>query len=141
MVQEGLRAAACGDPSSLVRRAAVDRLRGGESEPLLAHVAQHDPDPHVRVAAARRLGREPYVQLACQVLEAALREGTKPQVKHDAHHALKRLSPEYRQLAAQRAREANLAGTGTPQYQWRKRQPEAAMIAERERVGSERLST
>jgi hypothetical protein len=77
--------------------------------PLLAHVAQHDPDPHVRVAAASRLGSEPHRQVACQVLEAVLRGDASLQVKREAHLALKRLSPEYRQLAAQRAREANLA--------------------------------
>jgi hypothetical protein len=115
VVQAAFRAAVREDPSSLARRAAVGGLRGGDVLPLLAHVAQHDPDPHVRVAAARRLGREPYLQLACEVLEAALREGARRQVKHDAHEALKRLSPEYRQLAAQRAREARWPWT------WRSR--------------------
>jgi hypothetical protein len=97
------------DPSALVRRAAIGRLRGDDAPPLLAHVAQRDPDPHVRVAAASRLGGEPHRQLACQVLEAVLRGDASLQVKREAHLALKLLSPEYRQLAAQRAREANLA--------------------------------
>jgi hypothetical protein len=108
-VQEAFRAAVRGDTSALVRRGAVRGLRGDDVLPLLAHVAEHDPDAHVRVAAAQRLGHEPYRQLACRVLEAALRDTPRPQVKRDAHLALKRLSPEYRQLSAQRARAANLA--------------------------------
>ncbi len=119
-VQEAFRGAVREDPSSLVRRAAVSGLRGDDALPLLAQVAQHDADPHVRVAAAQRLGREPYLPLACRVLEAALREDAKPQVKHDAHQALQRLSPEYRRLAAQRAREASLAGAAQP-WTWRSR--------------------
>ena len=125
-VQEALRAAAREDPSNLVRRAAVDRLRGSDALPLIAHIAQTDPDAHVRVAAAQKLGREPYLQLACRVLEAALRESDKPQVKHDAHQALKRLNPEYRQLAAQRAREASLAGAEPPWRTRRRRRRDAA---------------
>ncbi|MDQ3703215.1 MAG: hypothetical protein M3442_20195, partial [Chloroflexota bacterium] len=94
---------------------AVGGLRGDDALPLLAHVAEHDSDAHVRVAAASLIGREPrHHLLACQVLEAALREDAKPQVKHDAHQALKRLSPQYRQLAAQRAREASLARAAQP---------------------------
>lgn len=113
-VQEAFRAAARGDSSALVRRAAVVGLRGDDALPLLAQVAEQDPDVHVRVAAAQRLGRAPYLELACRVLEAALGDTPSPQVKHDAHQALKRLSPEYRQLAARRAREANLAGEPIP---------------------------
>lgn len=106
-VQEAFRAAVRGDSSALVRRGAVGGLRGDDVLPLLAHVAAHDPDAHVRVAAAQRLGHEPFLQLACRVLEAALRDHPSPRVERDAHQALKRLSPEYRQLAAQRAREAS----------------------------------
>ena len=137
MVQEAFRAAVREDPSSLVRRAAVGGVRGDDALPLLAHVAQHDPDPHVRVAAASTIGGRPqYHVVACQALEAALREDARPQVKRDAHHALKRLSPEYRQLAAQRAREASLAGARMP-HQWRKRRSKPVPALERERVGSE----
>ena len=112
-VREAFEAAVREDPSSLARRAAVGGLRGDNVWALLAQVAEYDLDPHVRVAAARRLGHEPYLQLACRVLEAALREDAKRRVNYDAHHALKRLSPAYRQLAAQRAREANLARART----------------------------
>jgi hypothetical protein len=38
-----------------------------------------------------------------------LREDVTSKVRREAHLTLKRLSPEYRQLAAQRAREASLA--------------------------------
>jgi hypothetical protein len=112
-VCEAFRAAVVEDPSSLVRRAAVGGL-GDDALPMLAHVAQHDPDVHVRVAAAQRLDREPYLQIACRELEAALQADARPQVKREAHLALKRLSPAYRQLAAQRAREANLARAAQP---------------------------
>jgi len=139
-VQEAFRVAALEDPSNLVRRAAVNGLRASDALPLLAQVVQTDPDAHVRIAAAQKLGREPYLQLACRVLEAALRESEKPQVQHDAHQALKRLSPEYRQLAAQRAREASLARAGVPQPQWRKRRSGPVLTLARENEGSERLS-
>lgn len=136
-VQNAFRVAAREDPSSLVRRAAVNGLSVSDALPLLAHIAQTDPDAHVRVAAAQKLGRGPYVQLACQVLEAALRESGKPQVQHDAHQALKRLSPEYRQLAAQRAREASLGRAGGPPHQWRKRRARRSPTLKLESAGTE----
>ena len=79
--------------------------------------------------AAQRLGSEPYLQLACRVLEAALRESEKPQVRHDAHLALKRFSPEYRQVAAQQAREASLTGAEPPWRSRRRRRKDAATAA------------
>lgn len=114
-VQEAFRAAVREDTSGLVGRAAVGCLRGDAAPPLLAHVAEHDPDPHVRVAAASLIGDDPrYHLLACRVLEAVERQHAKPQVKREAHQALKRLSPEYRQRAAQRARDAHLARAAQP---------------------------
>lgn len=121
LVQAAFQEAALEDSSALVRRAAVGGLRGEDVLPLLAHIAEHDPDAHVRVAAAQRLGHATYLQLACDVLQAALRGDPSPQVKHDAHQALKRLSPEYRRLAAQRAREANVAGDPLPPHRLRRR--------------------
>lgn len=137
-VQDAFRATVRDDPSALVRRAAVGGLQGDDVSPLLAHVAHHDPDAHVRVAAAQRLAHEPYLQLACQVLEAALRDTPSPQVKHDAHQALKRLSPDYRRLAAQQAREAHLAGDHIRLHRWRRRGSVPVPKTARESVAGER---
>ena len=120
-VKEAFRAAVLDDPSALVRRSAVLYLRGDDALPLLARVAEHDVDALVRVTAARRLGREPYLQLACRVLEAAVRENASLQVTREAHLTLKRFSPEYRQRVAERAREANLAGEPIPPVRVRRR--------------------
>lgn len=49
--------------------------------------------------------------LAQEVLEGVLAVPTRKPTWREAHLALKRLSPAYRQLAAQRAREAHLART------------------------------
>jgi HEAT repeat protein len=104
-VQEAFRVAVRGDSSNVVRRAAVGGLRGEDLGPLLAEVAEQDPDMHVRVRAAERLGDGPYRELACRVLEEAIAESESGQVRREAHLALKRISPEYRRRAAQRARE------------------------------------
>jgi HEAT repeat protein len=103
------------EASGYVRRLAVTGLDETDDGvlPLLAQVAQHDPDVHVRVTAAIKLGRSREAShrvVASQVLEAMLDQSPKHRVWRDAHLALKRLSPEYRQRAAQRAREASLSG-------------------------------
>ena len=109
-VREAFRAAAVEDPSGIVRRQAASHLTGADDLPLLAGVARHDPDPHVRVQAALTLARVPdQVPLAQEVLEGVLAVPTRQHTRREAHLALKRLSPAYRQLAAQRAREAHLA--------------------------------
>jgi hypothetical protein len=109
-VREAFRAAAVEDPSGLVRRQAASLLTGADDLPLLARVARHDPDPHVRVQAALTLARVPdQVPLAQGVLEGVLAVPTRRQTRREAHLALKRLSPAYRQLAAQRARDAQRA--------------------------------
>jgi hypothetical protein len=109
-VRAAFRAAAVDDPSGMVRRMAASHLTGEDDLPLLARVARHDPDPHVRVQAALVLARTPdQVPLAQEVLEGVLAVQTRKHTRREAHLALKRLSPTYRQLAAQRAREAHLA--------------------------------
>lgn len=109
-VREAFRAAAVEDPSGLVRRRAAYHLTGEDDLPLLAHVARHDPDPHVRVQAAVLLADTPdHKPLAQEVLEGVLAVPTRKPTWREAHLALKRLSPAYRQLAAQRAREARSA--------------------------------
>jgi HEAT repeats len=109
-VREAFRAAAVEDPSGLVRRRAAYHLMGEDDRPLLAHVARHDPDPHVRVQAAVLLADTPdHKPLAQEVLEGVLAVPARRQTWREAHLALKRLSPAYRQLAAQRARDAHLA--------------------------------
>ncbi len=96
--------AAQDDPSPNVRWRAVADL----PTPLLVRVAREDPSPRVRVRALGALGVRSGSVLAQQALEEALHD-SRPDVQHAAHQALRRLSPEYRQLAAQRAREANRA--------------------------------
>jgi hypothetical protein len=109
-VQEALRVAAREDPSALVRRAAVRRLRGDGVLPLLADVAQRDSDALVRVSAASRLGGDAvYLPLARRVLEPIAQSEGRSDAKRDAHNALRRISPEYRERVAQQAREANRA--------------------------------
>lgn len=99
-----LARAAQDDPSPRVRWRAVNSL----PTPELACAAREDPSPRVRLRALAALGGRAGSALAQQTLERALDDGH-PDVRRAAHQALRRLSPEYRQLAAQRAREANLA--------------------------------
>jgi hypothetical protein len=109
-VQQAFRQAVLEDPSGLVRRAAISGLRGDDTLPLLERVARHDPEPLVRVSAASRLARHAaFSEMAFGVLEAIAESDGRSDAKRDAHHALRRLSPEYRRKVAERAREANLA--------------------------------
>ena len=93
------------DSSARVRWKAVTL---GLPTPELVRVAREDPSPRVRQRALKTLGGRRDSALARQALEAALRDGP-PAEQRAAHDALRRVSPEYRELAARRAREANQA--------------------------------
>jgi HEAT repeat protein len=106
------------DPVPYVRRTAVHALicqrckpspLGGDLVPLLVMVAREDPTPRVRFEALYGLGGQPRDTRARAALEAALRTEPNAKARGAAHAALKRQSPEYRALAAQRARAASLA--------------------------------
>lgn len=95
------------DPSPRVRWRAVESLPTEQ----LARVAQDDSSPRVTLRALAALGSRRNSILATQTLENALHDPC-PDVRSAAHQALRRQSPEYRQLVAQRAREANQARLG-----------------------------
>lgn len=95
------------DASPRVRSRAVESLPTEQ----LARVAQEDPSPRVTLRALAALGSRRGSVLASQTLEQALHSSC-PDVRGAAHQALRRQSPEYRQLVAQRAREANQARLG-----------------------------
>lgn|GEM_PF-2675809 len=100
-----LMRAAQEDPSPRVRQRAVASL-GTEQ---LARAAREDPSPRVRLRALGALGARLGSVVAQHALEAALHEETREDVRRAAHLALKRVSLEYRQLAAERARDASMA--------------------------------
>jgi hypothetical protein len=106
------------DPVPYVRRVAVHALLcqrckpaplSGDILPLLLRVAREDSTPRVRAEAVWGLCQQPRDARVVETLTTILRDETHPKVRGVAHSALKRQSPEYRQEAARRAREASLA--------------------------------
>ncbi|HEY3110681.1 MAG TPA: HEAT repeat domain-containing protein [Chloroflexota bacterium] len=106
------------DPVPYVRRVAVHALLCQRCKPapltedvlpLLVRVAREDPSPRVRASALWGLGQQRPDPRVVETLAAALRDETSRDLRTAAHHALKRQSPEYRQQAARRAREASVS--------------------------------
>jgi HEAT repeat protein len=78
------------DPNPLVRRwaaAALAEINGREAIPTLSHLVRHDPDPHVRLEAAFRLGKMDDAA-AVSALTAALKDSNED-VRRIAETALK----------------------------------------------------
>ncbi|MGH2371270.1 MAG: HEAT repeat domain-containing protein [Chloroflexota bacterium] len=106
------------DPVPYVRRVAVHAVQCQRCKPapltkdvvpMLVRVARDDPNTRVRTEAIYALGQQRPDARIVETLTAMLREETHPGLRKVVHGALKRQSPEYRQDAARRAREANLA--------------------------------
>ena len=92
------------DPSPRVRWHST----GFASTAQVVRIAREDPSPKVRLRAWSVLGERHGDPLALETLQQGLQDPD-PDVRRQAHSGLRRLSPEYRQQAARRAREANLA--------------------------------
>ena len=106
------------DPVPYVRRVAAHALMCQRCKPtpltkdvvpLLIRIAREDPSPRVRSSAVWGLGQQRPDPRAVEALRELLRGDASAELRNAAHHSLRLQSPEYREEAARRAREASLA--------------------------------